>query len=58
MSDILDVFGKYDYLARTSLVLVLVALGVYVLLNAGIFAVPQIGFMAIGLLAPHAVHLL
>jgi branched-chain amino acid transport system permease protein len=41
-------FGAYSFLIRDSLVLVLVAISIYVMLNAGLFAVPQIGFMSIG----------
>jgi branched-chain amino acid transport system permease protein len=48
LTDILDVFAKYDFLVRHSLILVIVALSAYLLLNAGIFAVPQIGLMAVG----------
>lgn len=48
MTDVLGVFAQYDFLVRDSLILVIVALGVYVLLNAGIFAVPQVGLMAVG----------
>lgn len=47
-STFLDIFGAQSYLVRDSLVLVLVALGVHLLLSAGIFAVPQVGLMAIG----------
>lgn len=45
---ILDVFGVYDFLVRDSLILVVVGLSVYVLFNAGLFGVPQIGLMAVG----------
>ncbi|WP_257016289.1 ATP-binding cassette domain-containing protein [Rhodococcus sp. ACS1] len=41
-------FGAYDFLIRDSLVLILVGASIYILFNAGYFAVPQIGFMAIG----------
>ena len=44
----LSVFGAYDFAVRDGLVLCLVALAVYVLLRAGIFAVPQVGLMAVG----------
>jgi branched-chain amino acid transport system permease protein len=44
----LDAFGVYDFAVRSALILTLVACAVYVLLNAGIFAVPQVGLMAIG----------
>lgn len=44
----LDLFGVYGFLVRDSLVLVLVGLSIYVMFNAGLFAVPQIGFMAVG----------
>ncbi|KQZ75650.1 ATP-binding cassette domain-containing protein [Nocardioides sp. Root151] len=48
MDDFLSLFGVYDFAVRDALVLVLVALALYVLLSAGIFAVPQVGLMAIG----------
>lgn len=48
MNEFLGIFQQYDFAVREGLVLVLVALAVYVLLNAGIFAVPQTGLMAIG----------
>lgn len=48
MNDFLSVFGVYDFAVRDALVLILVALAIYVLLSAGIFAVPQVGLMAIG----------
>ena len=48
MDNFLSVFQQYDFAIRDGIVLVLVALAVYVLLNAGIFAVPQTGLMAIG----------
>lgn len=44
----LDVLTPYDFVARTALAIVLVSYGAYVMLRAGVFAVPQIGFMAIG----------
>jgi branched-chain amino acid transport system permease protein len=44
----LDMFGVYDFLVRDSLVLLLVCMSIYVMFNAGLFAVPQLGFMAIG----------
>jgi branched-chain amino acid transport system permease protein len=44
----LNVFGEFDFAIRDAMVLCLVALAVYLLLNAGIFAVPQIGLMAVG----------
>jgi branched-chain amino acid transport system permease protein len=44
----LDLFDVYAFLVRDSLVLVLVCLSIYVMFNAGLFAVPQIGFMAVG----------
>lgn len=46
--DWLGIFGSYDFVIRTGLSTVLVAYGAYVLLRSGTFAVPQIGFMAIG----------
>jgi branched-chain amino acid transport system permease protein len=46
--EFIGVFGQYDFAIRDAIVLCLVALAVYVLLNAGIFAVPQVGLMAIG----------
>lgn len=48
MTTFLDVFGTYDFAARQALVLILVGVSVYLLLRAGLFAVPQIGFMAVG----------
>lgn len=44
----LNGFGQFNFAIRNGLILCLVALGVYVLLNAGVFAVPQVGFMAAG----------
>lgn len=44
----LDALGDYDFLVRNSLILLLLALSVYVLMHAGMFAVPQVGFMALG----------
>lgn len=44
----LNVFGEFDFAIRDAMVLCLVALAVYLLLNAGIFAVPQVGLMAVG----------
>ncbi|MGW8813038.1 branched-chain amino acid ABC transporter ATP-binding protein/permease [Gordonia terrae] len=46
--DFLSNFGAYDFLIRDTLVLILVGASIYILFNAGFFAVPQIGFMAIG----------
>ena len=48
MTDVLNVFQQYDFLVRDSLILVTVALSAYVLLSAGMFAVPQVGLMAVG----------
>jgi ABC-type branched-subunit amino acid transport system ATPase component/ABC-type branched-subunit amino acid transport system permease subunit len=48
VSNFLSIFGIYDYAARQALILTLVGMSIYVLLRAGIFAVPQVGFMAIG----------
>jgi branched-chain amino acid transport system permease protein len=48
MDEFLGIFQQYDFAVREGLILALVALAAYVLLNAGIFAVPQIGLMAIG----------
>ena len=48
MTTFLSGFGAYSFLVRDSLVLVLVSISIYVMLNAGLFAVPQIGFMSIG----------
>ena len=48
MNDFLDMFGAYNYLVRDSLILVLLGFSVYIMLNAGLFAVPQVGFMAVG----------
>jgi branched-chain amino acid transport system permease protein len=44
----LDIFGIYGFAIRIALVLSLAAYAVYILLNAGIFAVPQVGLMAVG----------
>jgi branched-chain amino acid transport system permease protein len=44
----LSFFGAYDFLARNSLIVIVAAVGVYIMLNAGLFAVPQVGFMSIG----------
>jgi branched-chain amino acid transport system permease protein len=44
----LDMLGVYDFLVRDSLVLLLVCMSIYVMFNAGLFAVPQIGFMVVG----------
>lgn len=44
----LEIFGAYDFLIRNSLILVVLGLSLYVMLNAGLFALPQVGFMAIG----------
>ncbi len=46
--DFLSVFGAYDFAFRDALTLSLVALSIHVLLRAGVFAVPQVGFMAVG----------
>lgn len=48
MTDFLNIFGVYDFAVRDALALILVALATYVLLSAGIFAVPQVGLMAVG----------
>jgi branched-chain amino acid transport system permease protein len=45
---VFTVFGPYAYAAQLSVCYMLVTLGVYVLLRAGMFAAPQIGFMAVG----------
>lgn len=47
-AQILEIFGVYAFAARSALVLSLVAMAIYVLLNAGIFALPHIGLMAVG----------
>jgi branched-chain amino acid transport system permease protein len=44
----LDLFGVYAFAARSALVLSLVAMAIYALLNAGIFALPQTGLLAVG----------
>jgi branched-chain amino acid transport system permease protein len=44
----LDIFGVYAFAARSALVLGLVAMAIYALLNAGIFALPQTGLLAVG----------
>ena len=48
MTEFLSMFGAYDFAVRDALMLSLVALSIYVLLSAGIFAVPQVGLMAVG----------
>jgi branched-chain amino acid transport system permease protein len=48
MNTFFSVFGAYDFFMRDAVITLLLAYSVYVLLNAGIFAVPQIGFMACG----------
>lgn len=48
MNTFLDVFGTYGFFIRNALITIVLAYSVYLLLNAGIFAVPQIGFMAVG----------
>lgn len=48
MADFLSFTGSYDFAVRQALILTIVGLSVYVLLRAGLFAVPQVGFMAIG----------
>jgi len=44
----LDLFGVYAFAARSALVLALVAMAIYAMLNAGIFALPQTGLLAVG----------
>jgi branched-chain amino acid transport system permease protein len=44
----LDIFGAYAFAARSALVLSLVAMAIYAMLNAGIFALPQTGLLAVG----------
>lgn len=44
----LDAFSPYDYLVRTSLLLVVATYSNYLMLRSGIFAVPQVGLFAIG----------
>ncbi|WKN60714.1 branched-chain amino acid ABC transporter ATP-binding protein/permease [Rhodococcus opacus] len=48
MTEFLSIFGAYDFAIRDGIVLSLVALSVYVVLGAGIFALPQVGLMAVG----------
>jgi len=43
-----DAFGTNDFLVRQGLIYILVVISIQVLLNAGLFAVPQIGFMGVG----------
>jgi len=47
-AQLLELFGAYGFAARSALVLSLMAMAIYTLLNAGIFAVPQTGLMAVG----------
>lgn len=42
------IFGQYDFLVWQSLILVVAALGVYLMFRAGLFAVPQAGLLAVG----------
>ncbi len=44
----LEIFGVYAFAARSALVLSLVAMAIYVVLNAGIFALPHTGLLAVG----------
>ena len=48
MNDFLSIFGAYDFVVRDGLISCLVALAIYVLLSAGIFAIPQVGLMSVG----------
>lgn len=48
MNDFLEAFGPYDFLVRESLIFLLLALSIYLVLKAGMFALPQVGFMGIG----------
>ncbi|GCE41248.1 Branched-chain amino acid transport ATP-binding protein LivG [Rhodococcus wratislaviensis] len=48
MTEFFSIFGAYDFVIRDGIVLSLVALSLYVVLSAGIFAVPQVGLMAVG----------
>lgn len=48
MTDFLSAFGSYDFAVRQVVVLSIVGLSMYLLLRAGIFGIPQVGFMAIG----------
>ena len=48
MTEFFSIFGAYDFVVRDGIVLSLVALSLYVVLSAGIFAVPQVGLMAVG----------
>lgn len=43
-----DLLAPYDFAIRSALTMVLVSYGAYVMLRAGVFGVPQVGFMAIG----------
>src|SRR6478752_1877172 len=48
MTELFSSFGAYDFVIRDGMVLALMALSIYVVLSAGIFALPQVGLMAIG----------
>ncbi|HEY5857789.1 MAG TPA: branched-chain amino acid ABC transporter ATP-binding protein/permease [Aldersonia sp.] len=48
MTELFSNFGAYDFVIRDGMVLALMALSIYVVLSAGIFALPQVGLMAIG----------
>ncbi|MCU1501609.1 MAG: hypothetical protein JWM12_963 [Ilumatobacteraceae bacterium] len=44
----LDAFGAHNFLIRDAIITLLVGFSVFAVLNAGMFAMPQIGFMALG----------
>jgi len=46
-----SLFGAYTFAAENAVIWIIASYGAYLLLRAGIFAVPQVGFMAIGAFA-------
>jgi ABC-type branched-subunit amino acid transport system ATPase component/ABC-type branched-subunit amino acid transport system permease subunit len=45
---ILNVFGQYDYLVRTTLLVIPACYSAYLMLRAGLYAFPQVGLLAVG----------
>lgn len=45
---ILNFFGQYDYLARTTLLVIVACYSAYLMLRAGLYAFPQVGLLAVG----------
>jgi len=46
-----SLFGAYTFAAENAVIWIIASYGAYLLFRAGIFAVPQVGFMAIGAFA-------